>query len=184
MDLSAAAERRRLVSFLRSRVPGIWNVDDDSVLRLVGGYPRVIGRWLDDDAHDAARTLDGFRRMVQESLEFRYSDLDALLLALNSDSLKLIVRIALVPLVEDSDAWASLRPIVIGDLDPNLLDDLKLGNVLANDLEPPGFGHPTRREAARSLARVRTYLQKPGAPVDIFAERRNVTHPLRLRRET
>jgi hypothetical protein len=57
--------------------------------------------------------------------------------------------------VEDSDAWASLRPIVIGDLDPNLLDDLKLDNVLANDLEPPGFGHPTRREAARSFLAAR-----------------------------
>jgi hypothetical protein len=77
LDLSTDAERFRLVTFLRQRVPGIWDLDDDSVLRLVDGYPRVIDRWVADDARDSARTLDGLHRLVRESLEFRYSDLES-----------------------------------------------------------------------------------------------------------
>src|SRR5208283_2675645 len=149
--LSADAEGRRMVTFLRERVAGIWNLDDDRVLHLVDGYPRVIARWIAEDAHDSARTLEGLQRLVQESIEFRYSDLEKLLRGLGDHGRKLAVRIVLVPLAEDADAWPVLQPIVMADLDPNVLDDLRLANVLQKHDEAPRFGHPKRRDAARSF---------------------------------
>jgi hypothetical protein len=48
MDLTAAAERHRLVAFLHAQpqLRAIENVDDNRVLDLIGGYPRVISRWI------------------------------------------------------------------------------------------------------------------------------------------
>ncbi len=151
MDLPDAAEQRRMVGFLRPQVPGIWNSDDDAVMELVGGYPRVIDRWLADDSRDKARTLDGLRDLVRESIQYRYSDLETLLMALDGDRRKLAVRLALVPLVEDASAWSALRPVLLADIDTDALDDLKDRNILDRDAECPNFGHPTRRDAARTF---------------------------------
>jgi len=63
----------------------------------------------------------------------------------------LAARIVLAPLVEDADAWQALRLIMLGNLDPNALDDLKLSNVLEKEVGAPSFGHATRRDVARSF---------------------------------
>ena len=153
MDLAVEAERRRLVAFLHAQpqLRVIENVDDNRVLDLVGGYPRVIGRWVAEDAHETMRTFDGIQRLAREANEFRYSDLEKLLLGLEGDRRKLAVRIALVPSAEGDDAWRALRNIILTDLDPNSLDDLKLANVLDKEAETPKFGHSTRRDAARAF---------------------------------
>jgi hypothetical protein len=52
MDLTEPIERRRLVAFLRAQpqLRSIENVDDNRILNLIGGYPRVVSRWVADDA--------------------------------------------------------------------------------------------------------------------------------------
>jgi hypothetical protein len=151
LDLSAASEQRRMVTYLRERVAGIWNVGDDRVVELVDGYPRVISRWVADDARETAQTLEGLQLLVRESIEFRYSDLEKLLLGLDGDGRKLAVRLALVPLAEDAGAWPALRPIMMADVEADALDDLRIASVLQEDSEAPRFGHAKRRDAARSF---------------------------------
>ena len=143
MDLVTKTERQRLVAFLHAQpqLRAIENVDDKRVLELVGGYPRVISRWVAADARDTARTFDRLARLAQEANEFRYRDLEKLLLALDGDRHRMAVRIGLVPLVEDADAWRALRPVILADLDANALDDLKNGNVIDGHAEAPRFGH-------------------------------------------
>ena len=132
MDLADETERRRMVGFLHAQpqLRSLENVGDSRVLELVGGYPRVISRWVAEDARETGRTFDGLERLAKEANEFRYSDLEKLLLALDGDRRKLAVRIALVPLAEDTDMWQALRPVILAELDANALDDLKNENVL------------------------------------------------------
>ena len=153
MDLAAATERGRVIGFLRAQpqLHALENVADSWVLSLVGGYPRVIDRWLAADARDKAQTLEGLERLAQEANEFRYRDLEGLLLRLDGDRRRLAVRIALVPLTESADPWRALRPVILADLDPDALDDLKLDNILKREAELPSFGHSTRREAAKAF---------------------------------
>jgi hypothetical protein len=62
-----------------------------------------------------------------------------------------------------------LRPVILAGLDRTALDDLKLANVLDKE-EPPSFGHPTRRDAARIfLDRNRPQAVRAEAEVLIFA---------------
>jgi hypothetical protein len=159
MDLVDGIEQRRMISYLRAQpqLHALENVPDGRVLELVGGYPGVIYRWTAEDARGTARILDGLEQLVEDANEFRYRDLEELLRNLGGDGRKLAARIALVPLVEAADTWRALRPIILTNLDPNALDDLKLSNVLDKGVEVPSFGHTTRRDAARSfLGRRRT----------------------------
>jgi phytoene dehydrogenase-like protein len=91
------------------------------------------------------------RQLAQDANAFRYRDLEKLLLDLDDDRRKLTARIALTPLVEAAEAWQVLRPIMLANLDPNVLDDLKHQNVFEKDAATPRFGHATRRDAARSF---------------------------------
>jgi hypothetical protein len=127
------------------------NISDDRALELVAGYPRVISRWTAEDARETAKTFGGLEQLAQDAHAFRYRDLEKLLVDLDGDRRKLAARIALVPLVEAADAWQALRPVMFANLDPNTLDDLRLSNVLDKKAEAPRFGHPTRRDAARSF---------------------------------
>ncbi|MBV9479156.1 MAG: hypothetical protein JO249_00170, partial [Acidobacteria bacterium] len=153
MDLADGIERRRLISYLHTepQLRALENVPDDRVLELVAGYPRVINRWIAEDARDTAQTFDGLEQLAQDAHTFRYRDLEKLLLDLKGDHRRLAARIALTPLVEALDVWRALRPIVLANLDPNALDDLRLSNVLDKGGTAPRFGHPTRRDAARSF---------------------------------
>ncbi|HEY1260318.1 MAG TPA: hypothetical protein VGF34_13805 [Stellaceae bacterium] len=153
MDLAGATERHRLISFLRAQpqLRAIENVGDGRVLDLIGGYPRVVARWTGPDVRETAQTIGSLERLATEANGFRYTALERLLTGLDRDHRKLAVRIALVPLAEDGDAWSALRLVVLADLDPDLLDDLKLGDILDKTVEPPSFGHATRRDAARAF---------------------------------
>jgi hypothetical protein len=152
MDLAAESERRRLIGFLHAQpqLQVLENVDDNRVLDLISGYPRVISRWIAEDARETVQTLDGLEGLVKEANEFRYSDLEKLLLGLDGDSRTLAVRIALVPLAESADAWRTLRPVILAGLDPNALDALRDASILDKDAASPTFGHPTRRDFARA----------------------------------
>jgi hypothetical protein len=157
MDLATQTERQRLVAFLHAQpqLRAIENVDDNRVLNLVGGYPRVISRWVAEDARERVRAFHGLEGLAREANEFRYSDLEKLLLGLDGDKRRLAVRSALVPLAEDAEAWRALRPVILADLDRSALDDLKIDNILDKAPGPPRFGHPTRRDAARVFLETR-----------------------------
>jgi hypothetical protein len=101
------------------------------------------------------QTFDGFERLAKEANEFRYSALEKLLLGLDDDRRRLAIRISLVPLAEDADAWRILQGVILADLDPNALDDLKIDNILDREARSPRFGHPTRRDAAQAFLRER-----------------------------
>jgi hypothetical protein len=178
MDLGDEAERRRVIGFLHEQpqLRALENIGDDRVLGLIGGYPRVISRWVAEDARESARTFDGLEHLARQANEFRYHDLEKLLLGLDGDWRKLALRVALVPLVEDADVWRVLRSAVLDDLRASCLDDLKNKNVLDARAEPPGFGHPTRRDAARVFLATR-YREavRAEAEVLIFALARSIT---------
>jgi hypothetical protein len=178
MDLSTESERRRLMSFLHAQpqLRAIENVDDARVLNLIGGYPRVISRWVAENARETVRTFDGIERLAQEAHEFRYRDLEKLLLGLEGDHRTLAVRITLVALAEDADMWRALRPIILAGLDSNALDDLRFANILEMDTEAPRFDHAKRRDAARAFFDTsRREAVRTEAKGLIFALARSVT---------
>jgi hypothetical protein len=153
MDLADTAERWRLIGYLRVQpeLRALENISDDRVIELIAGYPRVINRWTAEDARDSARTFDGLEQLAKDANAFRYRDLEKLLLDLDGDRRKLAVRVALVPLAEDANAWGTLEPVILGDVAPDTLDELKNSNIFDREAEPPKFGHPTRRDAARAF---------------------------------
>jgi hypothetical protein len=153
MNFADRVERRRMTSYLRAQpqLRVLEAVSDNAVVEFVAGYPRVISRWTAEDARDTVKTLEGLRQLAQDANAFRYRDLEKLLLDLDDDRRKLTARIALTPLVEAAEAWQVLRPIMLANLDPNVLDDLKHQNVFEKDAATPRFGHATRRDAARSF---------------------------------
>jgi hypothetical protein len=157
MNFVDGVERRRMTSYLRAQpqLCVLENVSDDDVVELVAGYPQIISRWTAEDARDTVKTFDGLKQLARDANAFRYRDLEKLLLDLDGDRRKLAARIVLAPLVEAADVWQVLRPIMLANLDPNVLDDLKYRNVFEKDAETPRFGHPTRRDAALSLLNTR-----------------------------
>lgn len=84
---------------------------------------------------------------MRKSIRFR--ELETLLPALEGDQRRLAARLALLPLTASSDAWKEIKPLVCDGLNPEILDDLRLGGVLEN-AEPPSFGHAKRWDAARA----------------------------------
>jgi hypothetical protein len=93
MDLAGEAERRRLVGFLHAQpqLGALENIDDNKVLDLIGGYPRVISRWVAEAARETVQTFGGLEALAKEANEFRYSDLEKLLLGLDGDRRTLAV---------------------------------------------------------------------------------------------
>jgi hypothetical protein len=153
MDLAAEAERRRLISYLRAQpqLRAIENIADRVVLNLIDGYPGVIHRWIVEDPEETERSFDDLEHLAAEAKRGHYRDLEQRLLGLDGDERKLAVRVALAPQVADPDTWEVLRSVILTDLDPNSLDDLRDANVLWRESEPPSFGHSVRRDAARQF---------------------------------
>ena len=178
MDLADETERRRLISYLHAepQLRALENIRDDRVLQLVAGYPRVISRWTVEDARETAKTFEGLGQLAQDAHAFRYRDLEKLLLDLDDDRRKLAVRIALLPAVEAADVWQALQSIMLANINHDALDDLRDINVLEREVEAPSFGHPTRRDAARSfLDTRRRETIKAEAKYLILALARSVT---------
>lgn len=80
MNLVDGIERQRMISYLHAQpqLRALENVLDARVLELVAGYPRVISRWIADDARDTAKTFDGLKQLAQDANAFRYRDLEKL----------------------------------------------------------------------------------------------------------
>ena len=151
MDLTDQVERRRLLAYLRSQpqLRAIENIDDYKVLCLIAGYPYVISRWLREGG--SARTFDELAQLAKKAYEYRYDNLENLLTDLTGDGLSLVVRIALVPLIDDVEAWWALRDIIFDKLNTAELDALKKSNILEEHDGAFTFGDAKRRDAARSL---------------------------------
>jgi tetratricopeptide (TPR) repeat protein len=160
LDLSSELERRRLLLYLREKVPASREASDDEIIELIGGMPGVLSRWIVGAELGSVTGLETLRQKAEEAHSFRYTDLTRALDRLPKEALLLCARVAFLPRF-NRQIWDDCRSAVFEGLDRSVLDNL-VGSVLeryAEDVRIPSFGHQTRHAAARRhIARQQPYL--------------------------
>jgi hypothetical protein len=86
MDLADLAERHRLVTFVRATVPAATQSDYEALLRLVDGYPGVIGRWSEDYWRQEMASAEDLAEVASDAWNYRYRELGDLLPALGAET--------------------------------------------------------------------------------------------------
>jgi hypothetical protein len=152
------AEQGRLGDFVRGRLPVVWNIIDADIVAMVEGYPGVLYRWISGDTVQRMGSREDLAGAAREAQDLSFPELETLLDALEGKRLQAAVRIALLPMLRDATAWSALRGCVLAGLPPDVLDRLRRASVLQS-INPPGFGHAKRAEAA--LRRLRTGTAPP-----------------------
>jgi hypothetical protein len=147
MQLADPAEQARLVRYVERNVAAA-RAADQTLLDLVDGFPGVIMRWTDPYQRTHMRTRADLERVAAEAQTYRFSELDDLLPKLPDAQRRLAIRLALLPL-GGGPLWDAIKIAVLDHLDPTLIDDLYLANILES-ADPPGFGHAKRWETARA----------------------------------
>lgn len=147
MDVADPKERGRLLRFLEASVPATAQAGSEDVLDLVGGFPGVVAHWTSGEQKLALRSREDLARAADDAQHYRFRELERLLAGLRDQPVRLAIRIALVPLAANPDAWNDLRPVILEGFDGEMLDGLKAQAVL-EQADPPGFGHATRGEVA------------------------------------
>ena len=160
LDLSSELERRKLLLYLRERVPASAEASEDELMELIGGMPGVLTRWVEGAMLGSVTGLDTLRQRAEEAHAFRYTDLARALDRLPKEALLLCARVAFLPRFNRL-SWDYSRAAVLEGLDRAVLDDL-VGTVLERhpeDIRIPSFGHQTRHAAARRhIARQQPHL--------------------------
>jgi hypothetical protein len=141
-------EGRRLTAFVRRTVSAAVDQSDPDLIDLVGGFPGVLYRWTSDYQREHMESLSDLESVASDAQEYRFRELNPLLLDLKDDSKRMAIRLALLPPVT-ADAWSSIKTEVLGGLAEGLIDDLAIARVFETR-DPPGFGHAKRWESARS----------------------------------
>ena len=142
-----APEQRRLGDFVRGRLPAVWDMTDAGLAAMIEGYPGVLYRWTSGDTVERMRGREDLAAAAREAQDLSFPELKELLDALEGERLRAAVRIALLPMLQDRSAWTALRQHVLASLPPDVLDRLRQASVLQS-VNPPGFGHAKRAEAA------------------------------------
>ena len=145
------AEQRRLGGFVRGRLPVVWDITDADISALVEGYPGVLYRWTSGDTAERMQSHEDLTAAAREAQDLSFPELEKLLGVLEGDRLQAAVRIALLPMVQDSNAWFALRKCVLAGLPADVLDRLRRASVLQS-VNPPGSATPSgpRRRCAGS----------------------------------
>ena len=147
----ADPEQTRLLTTIRGLLPSGARVEDAELLGLLDGYPGVLARWRDSksklsQAPDVLQALKGYAADAQS---YRYREFDVLLPQLRGDALRLAIRLALVPRLDES-TWKVLQPILNDGLPPDTWRQLVRDGVLDRATRNfPSYGHDTRYRAIR-----------------------------------
>jgi hypothetical protein len=141
-------ESHRLVAFVREAVPAAAKQSDEHLLKMIDGYPGVLYQWTSDYQRERMRTLADLEKVANDAQNYRFSDVEELLPKLDGDERRLAIRLALLP-IGSGELFRSVRVEILDDISGNLIDDLRLSEVL-EDADPPSFGHAKRWEAART----------------------------------
>jgi hypothetical protein len=151
LDSLATEEQTRLLTTVRALLPSGARVEDAELIGLLDGYPGVLARWRDCksellQANDVLHALTGYAADAQS---YRYSEFDVLLPQLRGDALRLAIRLALVPRLDES-TWKVLQPVLNAGLPPDTWRQLVRAGVLDRATRSfPSYGHDTRYRAIR-----------------------------------
>jgi hypothetical protein len=150
------AESDRLMEFLRREVPTSAALEGETLIGLIDGYPGVIdswraleNKWRAQESRPNGQAPIDLVREAEAAHQSRYPDLPGLLETLAADTLKLAIRLALLPVAASTAGWGDLQGAILRDIDEAWLDDLRRAGVLVS-VHPPGFGHASRAEYALS----------------------------------
>ena len=146
MRVTDPRELERLCAYIRTRVDAAHSVPDDTLLKLVDGFPGIIGFWLEGARNGHVSSAEELKALAADAWAVRYPDLLHSLDALVEPALSVAAALAYLPPI-DAAKWRDLGPVLFKDWDAaqSALDPL---------LDPsspfvPRFGHETRHEAAR-----------------------------------
>jgi hypothetical protein len=142
-----APEQRRLGDFVRDRLPVFGEMTDADLAAMTEGYPGVLDRWTSGEMVERMRSREDLAAAARKAQDLSFPELEELLDVLEGERLRAAVRIALLPMLQDRSAWTALRQLVVAGLPPDALDRLRQARVLQS-VNPPGFGHAKRAEAA------------------------------------
>ena len=146
LNLERQAEQDALLGFLRGKVPATSGVDDAVLLRLIDGYPGVIGHWTSRYQIDHMKSYHELNTVAADAHQYHYREFEKILKLEDSNENRLAIRLAAVPFATE-EHWKALRPIVVQQEDDRLIDDLFQKRVL-EAANPPTYGHAKRFEAA------------------------------------
>jgi tetratricopeptide (TPR) repeat protein len=148
MDRSDTLEQRRMLDFVRERVPSARDRTDAELAEKIDGYPGVLNFWSTPTNRSTQRTWNDICREAHDAHALRYIELGHLLRALPADSLQVAARLAFLPRL-DQNTWPIFRDIVLGDTTAAALTNLIDGGVVVSDDGFPTYGHDTRHVAAQ-----------------------------------
>ena len=152
MYLAAAAERERMLEFVRARVPAAANVDGDLLTTIIDRFPGVLERWVSDTHRERMVSIEHLTQVAADAQQFRYRELSALLPALPPDQRRLAMKISILPQL-DQAAWRAYGNILVSGLEPGNVDELSIGGfwkrpirrrrtVTTRAMKPPARGSP------------------------------------------
>lgn len=142
MNLEWHTERDSLLSYIHELVPFTAAIEDEEVIGAIDGYPEVINRWARLRPTNPEDLLD----IADAAHRSRFSELEDFR-SYARNVRRFLMRFALLPGADDPITWTNLKPILMKDVEPNDIDQLKREGIL-EDVSPPSLGHSRRLEAA------------------------------------
>jgi hypothetical protein len=149
MHLSTDSEQSRLITYINDIVPITRNVAKDELLALIDGYPGVIYHWKQPYQAKNMQTCDDLRAIAADAMMYRFREFEYLLPGLTKEQRICTIRLAIIPLPLNHEAWKFVSDIVLYNLPVDELDEIKRNGIL-EAIDPPTFGHSKRRDAVES----------------------------------
>ena len=147
MSLTDAAERRRLVTWIKGCVAAARQEADDRLAEMIDAYPGVLYFWTNEANRTSMATSDDLRKVAGNAQVGRYAELDRLLKAVPEARCAIAARLAFLPRLDEA-RWEALHDLVLGGLGITEIEGLIDAAVL-NDERAPTYDHDTRQAAAR-----------------------------------
>lgn len=138
-------EEARLLERIQQEIPAAKELTTRRVLDLIGGQAGVLYRWRVGHPTDTGQ----LEALARDAQFYSYPELRDALANLRPAQARVAAKIALLPQVADPRDWRTLDPLIFTGDDHSAIEDLIFEGVLAEDSEPPSYGHSTRHEAAQ-----------------------------------
>src|SRR5579875_1187721 len=136
-----------LLDYLRNAIPQTRNISNTDLFEMISGYPGTIYRWTSPYYEGRFDSLEKLKEISEDANDYRFAEFTELLPSLDNKQRLLGIRLALTPSCSETEAWKSLRQLVLEGIEAPNLDTLKRLGVIES-ISPPSFGHAKRRQAA------------------------------------
>lgn len=137
-------QKHQLANYLIEQVRALTPSNINRYLAKSHGHPGIWQRWVDENCQSEHELTDHIQQ-VQQS---RYTALASALGQLDQQTLSVVIRLALMPQLDQLEIWSILEPVVLLHSSTDILDQLHQTGILQSNT-PPCFGATLRYEYTR-----------------------------------